>query len=929
MIFDSKRVYVGSDEYADWETERRLYETHIRRAQKTARISGNQEIIDSTTQALGKFYNDIGFTSLAKDEFNRIITGDGSNFIKSQARVGLADAKFKEGDYLSALRNIDVALRIDPNNIDAINKKGQFQVVLFERINSVSGGAIENVNEEFQRRLGVSEEQDIFSNTFRQLLGLVGGVEYESIDLNKKTKVLNIFQAGTSGATALVRNGVDLVEYTNLNSEKRFEILNNALPGYNKENLNNLDKAIRLTLEGNSDAALIATLGSDTVALRLLRDRLSRSNELDGKRDWDLSKLHLDGRDYIASEPRTFNDLAIDLMSLKTASYIVGPIAAARVLKGVLGAARAGYIGSRLASAAGKLDELGAVIAERQITATLAVVGLTGATFIVPEGVGLLFDTVTEILPGGKVAEAAGTAADVLRSGKLSAKELQRLEREFGTVLRLMNDIDKVSDQARIQQRISRLITEAEELAPGIAPSIRLLGEPRPRAIIEGFEAVDLRTGKRTTGNLYDKIDKTNIDEIFTDLSETLGEGVTGTKVVVYRNKEGKNVVVFFTPDLHHSYVGAKLAELDGWDKVDVDRFYALPGVSSDELLGRELGLELILNPKTGKIEITMSSGITNAQRSSSRQIKFDQDVIDSAINDVIDRIDPDLLDPRYKDFRWLDDPVLREQIRPSALIKADTVIAEPGRSVGAMFVEHPGLGGTAVFVHDEKYRYLLGRLRRSEPPYAGGLEKILDDYVAVNPAARTQVKEYADIHRDLGKAAKDAGIPFGDVREYLKSIPEGSDVRIGDKVYEYQKAIEASDFHDLSRNEELKTGFEHMGFTRDNPEILETKLIEQVSEANRIGDPIPIPELPGHFEYRFKSVIEGPHGVKANIETRWTLSPEGDLVLGTVIPDRPPIGFRIEPKKTNPERISPGDEKWLDRLPIYRKILPLIRNFN
>jgi hypothetical protein len=63
-----------------------------------------------------------------------------------------------------------------------------------------------------------------------------------------------------------------------------------------------------------------------------------------------------------------------------------------------------------------------------------------------------------------------------------------------------------------------------------------------------------------------------------------------------------------------------------------------------------------------------MDSAITKSQQKLG--IKINEGIVDDMIIDFFENIDPNLLDDRLKDLKWLGNPELLEQIKPSWLIE-------------------------------------------------------------------------------------------------------------------------------------------------------------------------------------------------------------------------------------------------------------------
>jgi len=180
-------------------------------------------------------------------------------------------------------------------------------------------------------------------------------------------------------------------------------------------------------------------------------------------------------------------------------------------------------------------------------------------------------------------------------------------------------------------------------------------------------------TGHRSISVVYDMIDSSNVDKVFTN---PLSPNFRGTKVVVYKTQNGDYVVAFFTEsaDTHHVQVGAKLAELDGWNKCVTGAYYERNFEQGGALLHDQWGFELRWDVQDRKIiKVEMGSAITNSQYG--RGIQFDKSIMDDVAENLFRNIDQSLLSDQLKDFNWLNNPDLVEQITPRSLIKGNPTL--------------------------------------------------------------------------------------------------------------------------------------------------------------------------------------------------------------------------------------------------------------
>ena len=224
----------------------------------------------------------------------------------------------------------------------------------------------------------------------------------------------------------------------------------------------------------------------------------------------------------------------------------------------------------------------------------------------------------------------------------------------------------------------------------------------------------------------------------------------------------------------------------------------------------------------------------------------------------------------------------------------------------------------SVVKIDQKKYIYLLGTLDRPNSNFdKRGLENLIDDWTTAKGSSKKTISEYENTYSEMQILSGDSEVPFNDPREYFDRY-----VKSNPTIPNYQRYKDAIDFHDLSRNMELREGFELLGIpnTLEGRKLLENIFIQQVKIETPIKKPVNIGGV--IYETRnYKSTIIGPNGRKMNLETRWTLI-EGKPQFGTAIINRPPTLNRMS--KNTLERVN-GD--WIDRLSIFRIIILTSKN--
>jgi len=236
--------------------------------------------------------------------------------------------------------------------------------------------------------------------------------------------------------------------------------------------------------------------------------------------------------------------------------------------------------------------------------------------------------------------------------------------------------------------------------------------------------------------------------------------------------------------------------------------------------------------------------------------------------------------------------------------------------------------------IDPEKYKYFLRDLDRPDFAIEGmtpkqRLESIVEGYDNIDPAIRAEVKQYKGDFADLTAqaqaynegASKVDKIAFDDPRIYFERFPP-SDPEL------FSRYREALDYHDLARNKEMRDAFAQMGYSGTSQTDVDQILKGQIKPENLVSSGTTLIGGVEHPTKNYISMITGPTGKSAYIETRWT-EIDGKLVLGTAILQRPPTINTEDFNKKLWIRLLRGDENVIDRTPImYKLILSFINNY-
>lgn len=163
----------------------------------------------------------------------------------------------------------------------------------------------------------------------------------------------------------------------------------------------------------------------------------------------------------------------------------------------------------------------------------------------------------------------------------------------------------------------------------------------------------NLQTNKREISLLYKRVNKNNVDKIFTkNLEEELGEGRFGTKAVVYVNIDPSTgefsphvVLLSESFNTHHSQALSELIDTEH-KKLIYDG--ELDNSKVKQFLPLSFGYELLYDSKNEKIlGIKMDSRITKAQIN--LKTKISRAIIEIANDALIDNIDNIILEDLFK----------------------------------------------------------------------------------------------------------------------------------------------------------------------------------------------------------------------------------------------------------------------------------------
>ncbi len=177
------------------------------------------------------------------------------------------------------------------------------------------------------------------------------------------------------------------------------------------------------------------------------------------------------------------------------------------------------------------------------------------------------------------------------------------------------------------------------------------LPEPRVVTTVQGYEG--------TVSNLYDSIAPENVEEIFQNKLEFLGEDIYGGKAVAYIQDDGTVKVVFLTESdkTHHRHA---LGTIIGNEKGDLVYNGQYDNYLIADLPNRAFGFEFQYDQSKGKIiGIQASSQITNLQKGKGiTGWKLSDQVVEYVEQEMLEKIDLDLIDESLVDRpmeQWVD----------------------------------------------------------------------------------------------------------------------------------------------------------------------------------------------------------------------------------------------------------------------------------
>lgn len=174
--------------------------------------------------------------------------------------------------------------------------------------------------------------------------------------------------------------------------------------------------------------------------------------------------------------------------------------------------------------------------------------------------------------------------------------------------------------------------------------------------VITNVQGKNPNTGETSISKLYAGLTQKNAKDIFqTSLEHKFGEGIMGSKAIVYQDYQGKYRVAFLTEatNTHHRQAAAtiaKLMDLPNSDPSILERkVNALYNGNSDEakdLLTKVTGFELQYDKKTGKIiGIQQDSWLTKEQMRKKRFVN--KKIEDDMVTELLSNIDPSIMDAK------------------------------------------------------------------------------------------------------------------------------------------------------------------------------------------------------------------------------------------------------------------------------------------
>lgn len=182
-------------------------------------------------------------------------------------------------------------------------------------------------------------------------------------------------------------------------------------------------------------------------------------------------------------------------------------------------------------------------------------------------------------------------------------------------------------------------------------PHVGKVERPQVVSQVDGYEG--------TKSNLYDRVDASNVDEVFQNKIEKLGPDIYGAKAVAYIEDDGTLKIVFLTESdkTHHRHA---LGTIIGGKKGDLVYNGKYDNILIADLPDRAFGFEFQYDRSTGKIVgMQASSQMSNLQRSKGATgWRLNENAVDFVEQELFNRIDVSLIDEALFDRslnQWVD----------------------------------------------------------------------------------------------------------------------------------------------------------------------------------------------------------------------------------------------------------------------------------
>lgn len=239
-------VPIGTD-ILDWIRESRkqsindyIEAENLYKSIKESSIEIDKVTFEAASFGLAETYRKSGDISSATKEYFQLVDKGSSKETISNAYLGVAQIKIENGDYGSALINIDESRAINPDNTQAAELQQQLRAGILRNVRTGLEGDTTNVNNLFSSQLG-SENFRSWSETpwegIKSVLFNSGRIAYVSgggdrileFELGDKLMQINSQSSGTMAFQAVNAKGYDLNEFANADFNSRKQIIADSM----------------------------------------------------------------------------------------------------------------------------------------------------------------------------------------------------------------------------------------------------------------------------------------------------------------------------------------------------------------------------------------------------------------------------------------------------------------------------------------------------------------------------------------------------------------------------------------------------------------------------------------------------------------------------------------------------------------------------